>query len=117
MNPYLSVSDLLIPPLFIIVILFHTAYIKKKYIYQNDAYRFYLTGMIVKIIGAVAICLVYTLYYPAGDTTSYFEQGRTIYNLFFKNTDYFCEIMFCGPTNENYSYMDEQTTYIAKYIW
>lgn len=117
MSPYLSVSDLVIPPLLILVITMHSLYVKNKNIRYNDAYRYYLPGLLVKIFGSIAICLVYTLYYSSGDSTGYFEQGRSIYNLLYKDPNYFFEIVFQGPTIENYSYMDENTTFVDYHVW
>jgi hypothetical protein len=117
MSPYLSASDFVVPPLFAVVILIVSLFIKNKNIHKNSAYKYYIGGVSVKIIGSVAICLVYTLYYSSGDSTGYFEQGRSIYNLLFKNPDYFFEILFRGCTPENYSYLDETTTYVDYHAW
>jgi len=117
MSPYLSISDLVVPPLFIILIIMWGLYVKNKHILENSAYRYYSAGLLAKIVGSIAICLVYTLYYSSGDSTGYFEQGRSIYNLLYKNPDYFFEVMFSGPTAENYSYLDENTTYVCYPVW
>lgn len=117
MSPYLSASDIVIPPLFTVVILIISLYVKKKNIRENSAYKYYIPGISVKIFGSVAICLVYTLYYPSGDSTGYFEQGRSIYNLWYKNPDYFFEILFKGCTPENYGYLDDTTTYVDYHAW
>ena len=113
----LSIWDLLIPPLYIILILFVSAYIKNKNIGNDSAYRYYVWGITVKVLGAIAICLVYTLYYTGGDSTGYFGQGQVISNLMYKNPNYFFEIIFMGPTAENYSYFDSSTGYVDHHIW
>src|ERR1700745_1249464 len=107
----LSVWDIIIAPFYIILILSISSFIKSKNIERDPAYKYYVQGMLVKIIGAVSICLVYTLYYSSGDSTGYFEQGRSIYNLLYKDYAYFFEVIFKGCTVENYYYMDETTTY------
>jgi hypothetical protein len=117
MSPYLSVSDFVMAPLFMVVILMYSLYIKNKNILTNSAYKYYVAGITVKMIGSIAICLVYTLYYSSGDSTGYFEQGRSIYNLFYKDPNYFFEVIFKGCTAENYSYMDEDTTYVPYSVW
>lgn len=111
-SPYLSVSDWVVPPLLILIIVTYSLYIKNKNIANNDVYKYYLPGLLAKIVGSISICLVYTIYYTSGDSTGYFEQGRSIYNLAYKDFNYFLEILFSGPTKENYSYFDETTTYI-----
>lgn len=117
MSPYLSVSDFIIPPLLIMVILMYSFFVKNKHIQTNSAYKYYVSGISVKLIGSIATCLVYTLYYSSGDSTGYFEQGRSIYNLLYKNPDYFFEVIFQGCTVENFSYLDETTTYVSYGSW
>ncbi len=113
----LSIWDLLITPFYIVLIFVISSYIEKKNIEKQSAYKYYRWGIAVKIIGAVAICLIYTLYYPSGDSTGYYEQGRAIHNLFYKNTNYFFEVLFKGSTAENYSYFDDSTDYVAYNTW
>jgi len=62
--------------------------------------------------------LVYTLYYTTGgDSTCYYEQGLFIHNLIYKNPSYFFEILFQGPTPENFYYFDDTTGYIDYNAW
>lgn len=117
MSPYLSVSDFIMPPLFALVILMFSLYVRNKNIQTNPAYKYYVAGIMVKIIGSVAICLVYTLYYSSGDSTGYFEQGRSICNLLYKDPSYFFEVLFKGCTAANYSYLDDTTTYVDYHSW
>jgi hypothetical protein len=114
---YLSIWDLLIAPLYIIIILFITSYIQHKKVKTNPAYKYYTWGMAAKIFCAIAICLVYTLYYSSGDSTGYYEQGRAIHNLLYKDPRYFFEILFFGPTIDNYSYFDSNTGYVEYFVW
>lgn len=111
-SPYLSISDWVVPPLFILIIVAYSLYMKNKRIENYDVYKYYLPGLLAKIVGSISICLVYTLYYTSGDSTGYFEEGRSIYNLAYKDLSYFFEVLFSGPTAENYSYFDETTTFI-----
>ena len=114
----LSIWDLLIPPIYIGLILMFSSFIRDKHIRENQAYKYYVSGIGIKIIGAISICLVYTLYYGGGgDSTGYFEQGRSIYNLLYKDPNYFFEVLFQGCTAENYSYLDETTTYVDYHSW
>jgi hypothetical protein len=117
MSPYLSLSDLVIPPLFIMLIILHGLYKRNRNIGLRPEYKYYLPGLMVKIVGSIAICLVYTLYYSSGDSTGYYEQGRSIYNLLYKDPGYFLEVFFQGCTIENYSYLDETTTYVDYHAW
>jgi hypothetical protein len=117
MSVYLTVWDLIIPPLYLCLIVLFCSYVRHKNIEGNPAYKYYLPGMLVKIFCAVSIVLVYTLYYSSGDSTGYYEQGVAIKNLFFKNPGYFFEVLFGGSNASNYSYLDDNTTYVAYNTW
>lgn len=114
---FLSVWDLVFPPFYVMLILLFAIYVRNKHIESNPAYRFYIPGLMAKIGGAVAICLVYTLYYPGGDATGYFGQAEVINRLFFKNPAYYFEVLFLGPTPENYSYFDSFTGYMDHHTY
>jgi hypothetical protein len=47
----------------------------------NPFYKYYVMGMIGKIIGAIAICSVYTFYYNGGDINGYHESSISVKNL------------------------------------
>lgn len=106
---FLSVWDLVFPPFYIMLILLAALYIRNKHIRYNPAYSYFIPGLVVKIGGAIALCLVYTLYYPGGDATGYYGQAVVINRLFHKNPYYYLEVLFLGPTYENYSYFDQFT--------
>jgi len=108
----LSIWDLLITPFYVLIIFTVANNIKKKNLPLNSAYKYYTWGIGVKMFCAIIFCLIYTLYYNGGDSTGYYDQGRIILNLFYKNPGYFFEVIFKGPTVENYSYFDERTGFI-----
>lgn len=81
---------------------------------DNPEYRYFVYGLMAKIIGAIALGLVYIFYYGGGDTTNYFESGKAYVNLFFKNTDLFFEGWF-GSERDDYSYFDEETGFSGYY--
>ncbi len=117
MSSILSIWDLILPPLYIMLIFSYSMYVKKKNIYHLSEYKFYTIGMMVKIFCAISICLVYTQYYSSGDATGYFEQGRAIHNLLYKNPRYFFEVLFYGPNPDNYYYFDDITGYVDYHTW
>lgn len=82
---YLTFIDLIVPPIYFILIYFIANNIKHRNIEANPSYRYYLTGIMVKMIGSIAICLVYVFYYQGGDTTSYYHDCVTISKAFLKS--------------------------------
>ncbi len=81
----LTFVDLVIPPIFFILIYFISNNIKQRNIESNPSYRYYIPGVIVKMFGSIAICLVYVFYYKGGDTTSYFHDCLSISKAFLNN--------------------------------
>ena len=51
MIQYLSVIDLVVPPLLLMVIFFVTNSGRVKNIETNPSYRYYVPGLVVKLIG------------------------------------------------------------------
>lgn len=114
---FLSVYDLVYPPFFIIIILGIALYIKKKKSYYEDYYRYFIPGLSIKLLGAIAFCLVYTLYYSGGDSTGYYNEGEVINALFYKDPRAYFEVLFMGPTIQNYGYFDDNTGYMDLHTW
>jgi hypothetical protein len=63
----------------------------------------------VKMAGAIALSLIYQLYYQGGDTVGYFETSRAILNVLWKNPATFFDILFGNNSSENYSVFDSTT--------
>jgi hypothetical protein len=48
---------------------------------ENPLYKYYLKGLLAKLIGAIAVCLIYIFYYKGGDTIGYFESSILVTKL------------------------------------
>ncbi len=73
----------------IIIFLFANSY-KNKKIEKYPEYKFFTLALFAKVIGAVAMGLIYTLYYNEGDTTAYYRSSEAIVNVLIKQPqDYF----------------------------
>lgn len=107
----LSVFDLLLAPIYLLLIYFITSYIQHRNEKKNPVYKWYTKGMMVKISGAIAICLIYQFYYTGGDTTNYYITTKAIANLLFKDTRMFMDVMAGNNSFANYSYFDGNTGY------
>ena len=84
MFEFLNFIDLIVPPIFFIIIYFISNNIKNRNIEANPSYRYYIPGLMVKLIGSVSICLVYVFYYKGGDTTTYYHDCAAISKAFLK---------------------------------
>ena len=111
MEDDLSIFDFILTPIYIFIAWFVANFIQKKYIYHNPEYKYFVYGLIAKIIGAIGLGLIYCFYYGGGDTTNYFESAQAYVNLFFKNrTDFF--LGWLGNAKGiDYYFFDDNTGY------
>lgn len=107
----LSYWDIILPPFYLLFIYTIASFIRNKEVKKSDTYNYFVSGLFAKIFGGIALALVYQLYYKGGDTTNYFQTANAIGNLLFKDIRYFADIMFSSPSNEMYSYFDNETGY------
>ena len=82
MQNLLSPIDFLLAPIYLIIFSFIATRFKNKNLKAGPYYRFYLQGLWAKMLGGLAVCLIYTYYYKGGDTFSYFIEARTYVNVF-----------------------------------
>ncbi len=104
-----SVLDLLVPPVFLFIIFFFAIRHRQRKELREAYYKYYTSGLAVKLVGSVALCLVYTFYYKGGDTTLYFKGSLSLLKLAEKDFGQFLEVMFKPRTPETYSYFDKTT--------
>ena len=106
----LSIFDLLLAPIYLIVIFFIASYIQNRNIDKHPLYKWYTKGLMVKLFGAVSVCLIYQLYYTGGDTVNYFITSKALSNMLFKNYKVFFDIVFNGNNSySNYMAFDNST--------
>ncbi len=79
----MSLKDFIVTPVLIIVIIIF-AFIIRNFVSDHVTRKYFLPGLSVKIIGAIALGLIYQFYYEGGDTYAYFDSGsRYIWEAFF----------------------------------
>ena len=106
----LNYWDWLLAPLYIFITVVIASGIKDRYIKKNPIYKYFLSGLIVKIIGAISVCLVYAYYYKTGgDTLSYYSSAIAFVNLLFQSPVDFLHVWFSAPTRGNYFFFNANT--------
>jgi hypothetical protein len=76
---YLTIWDLVLTPLYLVVLIFLAKRIRdKRYPQGHPLRRYFLPGLLVKFGGAIFIALVYQFYYGSGDTFLFFEHCKLI---------------------------------------
>ena len=85
--------DFALMPLYLVAIYFIANAIKSRNINKSKDFNFFVKGIMVKCLGAVVFCLIYSKYYVGGDTTSYFDGAYRIMKLAFFDFDQFVKIL------------------------
>ncbi len=59
------------------------AFVCKELRYPNQPFnRFFVPGILVKLIGTILYCSIYQFYYKGGDTFAYFDNVRNLWEIF-----------------------------------
>ncbi len=113
MHDYYQAIDLLLPPVYLIIILTWAKWYESTKIDKQPEYKYFTLGLMVKMGGAIGVCLIYTLYYNGGDSTLYFDSSRTMLRLAEHNFPGFMEVMLKTPSKEVFSYFTIETDWPA----
>jgi hypothetical protein len=92
-----------------LLIYFVSSCIQHKNVKEKPLYKWYVKGLMAKMFGAIAVCLIYQFYYTGGDTINYFQTAKAVLNLFTKDSAVFFDVMSGNNSLENYSYFDSFT--------
>ena len=77
----ISIEDLILVPLYLIVIIGIARLIKLNNINKYPEYKYFVKGLWFKIIGVSAFISIYLFYYGGGDTLAYFRGAKALGNL------------------------------------
>lgn len=108
----MDIFDLLLPPLYLIVILFfaHKFTIKRER--KEPIYKYFMPGLIVKIFGAISLGLIYFFYYGSGDTVNYHNTACTFVDVLFDHPSDFLYTYFGSPKESEFYLMNSQFNFI-----
>ena len=105
-----SLADYIVIGVYLIIMFLLAGNIKNRKIDQNPVYKFYTWGLFAHVAGAIAMGLIYTLYYKdGGDTTAYYRSSEAMVNLLFQNPRDYFRLLFGNETREVYSAFNQQT--------
>lgn len=111
----ISFIDFLILPFYVLVFYLIGNSIVRRNIEAHPEYEYYQRGLIFKIFGGLALCIVYTQYYEGGDTTAYFTSSVSLYKMLWKEPDIFWKIMSNDLQWEYYYHFDHDMGYPGYY--
>ncbi len=103
----MELKDLIITPLYLIIVYFGAYWYRSK-IKDKVLKKYFIPALTFKIIGAISLGLIYQFYYDGGDTFHYFEQGSVIYAAFINSPLEGVKLLIEG---DNYS------PSISKYVY
>jgi hypothetical protein len=107
-----TLTDFLIIGVYLIILFILANNIKNRKIENNPVYKYYVWGLFAKVVGAIAMGLIYTLYYrEGGDTTNYYRSSEAMVNLLFQSPNAFFRIMAGEMSGEVRSFFTSQTGY------
>lgn len=93
----MTALDALIAPFYLMLVLFLAYKYKAKHQHEHEAYKYFIPGLLAKIVGAISLGLVYYFYYDGGDTTNYFNTAAALVDLFNSNKGEFMHVYFGDP--------------------
>tara|TARA_B110001452_G_scaffold168676_1_gene140991 strand:- start:8924 stop:10252 length:1329 start_codon:yes stop_codon:yes gene_type:complete len=103
---------------YIIIILFIGWLIKNKHQKEFPEYKYFLTGLNLKLLGVISFIFVYGFYYGGGDTFNYFKGSSAIVGLLLENPGYgLQELLGFGFGGKYYGWFNENTGYPPLYMW
>jgi len=105
-NTYISILDIILTPIYVIIILAIANYKKNKHISENPIYKYYVKGLAVKIFAGIIFCLIYVYYYGGGDTLFYYNGAKCFSNLLFRSPEKFIKVFINGPEEKYYDMFD-----------
>lgn len=107
----ISFLELLLAPVYILVIYTFARKTQEKNVESTPAYIFYLKGLYLKIAGAICLCFVYLFYYEGGDTVNYMTDVQVVFRLGSINFGAFVDIFTDGMNKERYSLFNNEIGY------
>lgn len=108
-----SLVDFIVSPFYLFLILFFANRYAKNKRETDNSYRYFLPGLCVKIIGGIMLALVYTIYYPGGDTVQYFKDAVILKKLMFFDFNNFWAAFTSKPSLNNLALFNSDTGYPA----
>lgn len=115
MDNSLSIFDILIAPLYAILIFSLAGYIKRKYIKQNPEYSYFIGGLAARCLGSVVLGSVYFFYYGGGDTINYFDTANVYLNMAAEHPSDFFSIWLGGASKVDFGLFNEDIGYPVYY--
>jgi len=95
----INILDIIASIVLILLIIFFAKFYKNYKIEDNKEYKYFLLGLLTKIIGAVSLAFVYVFFYGWGDTLEYFQGANNLNNVLFTRPNDFFQLLLSDKNN------------------
>ncbi len=118
----MELKDLLLTPIYLLFIYLAASMIKNR-IPNKTIRSYFMPALTVKIVGAIALGLIYQFYYSGGDTFNFFHDSQVIWEAFLDSPFKALGIIFSDRshdpetyayTSRIYFYIDPQTFHVIR---
>ena len=109
----METKDLFVTPIFLVII-YGVAFMIRPAVSTKENARYFIPGLTLKLIGALAVGIIYQFYYGGGDTFTYFHLGsRYIYEAFKDSPIIALKLIFAGKeyVGDTFQYASKIYTY------
>ena len=92
-NQLITNNDWFLVPIYLIGIFLLGGIIKVQNQKKHPEYKYFLTGLVFKILGVSSFILIYLFYYEGGDTVNYFVGSKALSDLAFIDFNRYYDIV------------------------
>ncbi len=114
---YMDYWEYALALVYVMVLYLNFARRKNLMIKQAPEYKYYVWGMVAKLVGGLAFSLIYFYYYNGGDTIAYFYSAVAMRNLAMLDPMAYFHALFGDNTMENWSVYTEETAKPYQYVY
>lgn len=100
----MELRDLIVTPI-VVILVFLGAYLIRPYVTDSVNRRYFLPALAIKVIGAIALGVIYQFYYSGGDTYNYHTHGsRHIWEAFVDSPGTGLDMLLSGGKHDGSFY-------------
>src|SRR6185295_7822150 len=90
---FLDSNDYILTPLYLFLILIIALLFRNISLYKSPLGKYFMPGLMVKIVGGLGLGLVYGFYYHGGDTFYYYSDSITFNLAIYDNFNLFLKLL------------------------
>lgn len=105
---YLEWIDAVIGSVYLIAIILLAFQFRNRFLSTSPIRRFFMPGLLIKMLGSIASALVYQYYYGGGDTFNFYHDSSFVHDITIKN---FANFFYCMSSQPFDVYPSELAEY------